>query len=301
MQDVLTGAQSLLGDASGEISQEIFDDFCSAYAEMLDLADKWALPTIQRETFYTLPANTAALFPASLGVTDFDQPVSIEERGNVVSVAVASTTDGTPQIVTTATPHGLASNQRIELGGIMGVPNWINRDWFITVIDALNFSLNGSITNGGSNGTGGSVMYSQEVFTPMNLVLDIDPYFQVAQVLGVYFWQDNIIWFTGSTVPRQLKITYLASDVPPNSGPIGFANGRELLFLKTATAAHFAPKRQLPMGPQLTQWAYGPGGEPDGGGGFLRSLMVPLLQQQQNRQQIPQRYRRRRGFAPYVL
>jgi hypothetical protein len=296
--DVLTGAQSALGDASGEITQEIIDDFQTSYGEMMDLSIKLQLPVIQREVYFSLSANTGALFPSALGVTDFDEPYKIWERGSVSSVAITSTTDGTPQTVTTAAPHGLNTSSRAELNGVQGVPGWINRDWLITVTSPTAFTLNGSIVCG-SNGTGGTVMSSADSFIPM-LPQQSIPSGPVGQTLGFWCWQDNILWFQGSSEVRQLWIQYYAGEDPPPSGVIGFANGRELNFLKTATAAHFSPKRQLPMGPQLRMDAYGESGVADGGGGFLRALIVPMLKAKQGIPVRPQRYRPRRIDYPLM-
>lgn len=298
--DVITGAMSLLGDAAGEITQEIIDDFNTAYGEMMDLGIKCQVSQIKREVYFTLPANTNVLFPSQLGVTDFDEPARLWERAIGATVAVQSTTDGTP-ITVNATSHGQNTGNRIELNGIQGVPSWVNRDWYCTVVNANTLTLNGSITCG-SNGTGGTLMFSSDQFIRMQLVSTIPSnQQQQSQILGVYYFEDNILYFPGSLTPRQLWIEYLAGEDPPASGVIGFANGRELNFLKNATAAHFAPKRQLPQGPQCRMDAYGESGLADGGGGMLRALIVPMLHQKQNRATRPQDYRRRRTQFPTYL
>jgi hypothetical protein len=301
VQDVLTGAMSLLGDPSGEISQEIIDDFNTAYSEMVDLAIKCQVQQIKREVYYTLPANTNVLFPdQQLGVTDFDEPARLWERSIGSTIAVQSTTDGTP-IQVNATAHGFNSGQRVELNSILGVPAWVNRDWYITVLNPNAFTLNGSIL-AGANGTGGTAMYSADNFVPMKLVSTI-PSNQNPQniALGVYYFEDNILYFPGSLEARQLWIEYYAGEDPPPSGIIGFANGRELNFLKNATAAHFAPKRQIAQGAQCRMDAYGDSGIADGGGGMLRALIVPMMHQKNARTMKPRPYRPRRPQFPTYL
>jgi hypothetical protein len=261
---------------------------------MISLALKLGLPEIQREVYYTLPANTGVLFPSSLGVNDFSEPVRVWERGGLTTVAVTATVDGTPIQVTTATPHGRGTGDRVELNNIASVPGWVNRDWLITVIDPSNVQLNGSILTG-ITGTGGTMMFSRDRFTLVNPAQTI-PSQDQRQTLGVYQWQNGAMWFVGSSEARQLKIEYLATSDAPLSGVIGFANGNELNYLKHATAAHFAPKRQMPQGPQLKMDAYGPSGEPDGGGGLLRSLMLPMFKQKQSIPKQPRSFRRRRGL-----
>ena len=292
---------SILGDPSGEITQEIQNDFQTAYGDLMACLIKLNSQEVQREVYFTLPANTNVVFPTSLGVTDFAEPQQIWERGNVQELAIASTTDGTPITVTLAAPGQIGqSGARVELNGIQGVPDWVNRDWFITVIDNLNFTLNGSVTCG-SNGTGGNVMTSVDNWLPMANA-DIAPLGGAisaqGNILGSWRWTDNIIYVPGALEPRQLWINYLADETAPVAGVIGLCQGRELNFLSYATAARFAPKRQLVMGPYCQQTAYGPTGEPDGSGGMLRQLLIPIIKQ---RQQLPRqqgRYRRRRSFIP---
>lgn len=306
VSDVLNDAQSLLGDDDGEITQGIFGDFQTAYTELMDAALLIAAPEITREVYYTLPANTDVLFPIQLGVTDFAEPSQIYERGNVQSVNITSITDGTPLSVITA---GLPSpsDGRVEISGATGtqpLPGYVNRDWFITVTGANSFTLNGSIATGlgGVIANTGTVNWSPDNFTKMDMV-DVapPPGPPSQQTLGVWRWADRFLYFPNPcNQPRQLWIEYLADETPPASGIIGLFNGRELKFLSHATAAHFAPKRQLPMGPQLAAWAYGPSGQADITGGFCRQLLNPVLKQ---KNALPRRsglFRMRRGFVSII-
>jgi hypothetical protein len=304
--DVLNDAMSLLGDPDGEITQEIANDFATSYTELMDAALLIAAPEIQREVYYTLPANTGVLFPVQLGVTDFAEPSQIYERGSVQSVNIVSITDGTPlTVVASGTPA--PTDGRVEISGATGsspLPGWVNRDWFITPTGPNTFTLNGSITTGigGVIATTGTVNWSSDGFVKMNQV-DVRPPEAppTPQNLGVWRWADRFIYFpNGSNQPRQLWIEYLADETPPASGIIGLFNGRELKFLSHATAASFAPKRQLPMGPQLMAKAYGPSGQADMTGGLCRSLLNPVLKQ---KNALPRRaglYRMRRGFVSII-
>lgn len=299
--DVLTNAMSILGDSFGEVTQEIQNDFQTAYGDLMACLIKLNSQEVQREVYYTLPANTNVVFPSSLGVTDFAEPQQVWERGNVQSLAVASTTDGTPITVTLSAPGTPGqTGARVELNGIQGVPGYVNRDWFITVLNSTQFTLNGSVACG-SNGTGGSCMTSVSGWLPM-ANMDVTPLGAAiaaqGNILGSWRWTDNAIYVPGALEDRQLWIEYLADETAPVSGVIGLCDGRELNFLSYATAARFAPKRQLVMGPYCQQTAYGPTGEPDGSGGMLRQLLIPIWKQ---RQQLPReqgRYRRRRSFIP---
>src|ERR1044071_6851983 len=290
--DVLSDAMVLLGDSAGEITQEIVTFFNVGYADLLNLMLKCGTPEIQREVYFTLPANTNVLFPSQLGVTDFAEPSQIWERGSVSQATVVSTSNTTPITVTTSTA---VSGPRVELNGVSGVPGWVNRDWIITVTGPLTFTLNGSIAPGAA-GTGGTAMWSPETLTPMRQP-DVSPPAPdpiSADVLGTWKWQQGNLYFPGSSLPRQLWIEYLADDSAPASGVIGIANGRERSFLAHATAARFAlGPDQMPIGPTLMNMAYGQNGEPDGSGGLLRSLIVPIIQQTNQRQRRMGLYRPR--------
>jgi hypothetical protein len=303
VQDVLNDAMSLFGDADGEISQELFNDFQTAYSELMDQLMLIASPEVQREVYYSLPANTNVLFPSQLGVTDFAEPQQIWERGNIQTATIASVTDGTPiTVLVTPAVTPAPSDGRVELNGVPSVPAYVNRDWFITATGTPGqFTLNGSITTGagGVLATAGQVMWSSDDFKKMTSI-DVRPPGNVASPseLGSWRWTNNAIYFpSGANTARQLWIEYLADESAPPSGTIGLLNGRELKFLSHATAANFCPKRQMPQGPALTMKAYGPSGQADASGGLLRLLINPVLKQ---KNQLPKRsgmFRLRRGIV----
>jgi hypothetical protein len=302
--DILTDAMSQLGDPDAELTQELFADFETAYSELMSALLKFAAPEIQREVYYTVPANTNLLFPIQLGVTDFAEPSQIWERGSVGTTSITSITDGSP--ITIVTAGGLSgSNLHVELNSVPGVPNWVNRDWYLTATGAANtYTLNGSISTGvgGVLATSGNVMWSSDQWQKMRQI-DILPPAQIpilGEYLGAWFWQDRIIYFPNvSSLPRQVWIEYLADETPPAVGTVGLLDGREKKFLSHATAAHFAPKRQMPQGAQCAAWAYGPSGQPDSTGGFLRELILPVLKQKNSLPRRSQPYRLRRGQLVY--
>jgi hypothetical protein len=81
--------------------------------------------------------------------TEMDLPVSLE-----ATVAITNATNATP-IVITSNNHGLRNNfaDQVRIAGVLG-NTAANGDFFITVIDANNFSLNGSSGNGAYGGGG---------------------------------------------------------------------------------------------------------------------------------------------------
>lgn len=303
VSDVITKAAALLGDSLGQITSGIFDDFGTTYGDLINCLNKIAVPTIVREVYYTLPAFTTVIDPASLGVTDFAQPQQMWERGNVATAAITSFNGTpTPMVVTFAT--GTPPSAQVELTGIIGnggatMPTWVNRDWYITKTGSNTASLNGSVTCGIS-GTGGTVAWSSDTFVPM-YTMDYTPMAgpqNPASILGTWRWENGRIYVPAANVPRQVWIQYIASPNPPASGPIGLCDGRELNFLAFGTAARFAPKLQMVMGPQLMATAYGDSGDADGSGGLLRELLVPQMLQNQNVQRRSGLFRRRRTGGP---
>lgn len=296
--DVLTKAMSVLGDPQGEVTQEIFDDFGTSYLDLLQLLMKISSPEVTREVYFTVKANTGIIDPRSLGVPDFAEPVQLWERSPVASIGVVSLTDGTPISVTFASPP---PSSQVELQGVVGVPGWVNRDWWLTPTGGNTATLNGSVTCG-SDGTGGVAMYSQSPFRPM-VLSDTSP-FAGSQVLGSalgsYVWENGFIYVPAANVDIQVWIEYLINAAPPTSGEIGLVEGRELNFLAYATAAYFAPKRAIPQGPDITMRAFGESGLPDGTGGMLRALIVPILHQQQNLPRRSGKFRPRRTPFPFL-
>jgi uncharacterized repeat protein (TIGR01451 family) len=71
-----------------------------------------------------------------------------------VTVTISGATNATPIVITTATPHGYATDDFVQLAGVGG-NTAANGNWTITVLTTTTFSLNGSAGNGGytSGGT----------------------------------------------------------------------------------------------------------------------------------------------------
>lgn len=68
-------------------------------------------------------------------------------------VAVANATNASPIQITTATAHGLTTGQSVPINGVTG--NTAANGFFtVTVVDALNFTLNGTTGNGAYAGGG---------------------------------------------------------------------------------------------------------------------------------------------------
>lgn len=223
---------------------------------------------VQKDIYLILPIETSVLIPSTMGVTDFNAPVMIEERPPADSIAITSTDTSTPINVTTTNPHNLGPNGTIAQGAIGGVLNtfapWGN--WFVTVTGTSTFSLNGSGSDGIAGSGGSFYPENQQTWTevyPLDLPaagLDGQP----GQVLGNYIWQNSQLLFRGATTPIQLRITYRASGAPPTNPnyTIPIDNCRD--FLAAATTANAA--RSKSWFTQYEVWrnqAYGDPTHPD--------------------------------------
>jgi hypothetical protein len=88
-----------------------------------------------------------------------------------LTAAITGATNAGP-IVITSNGHGLANNARVNITGVTGNTN-ANGDWVITVVDANNFSLNGS--NGNGNYTGGGTWHNGLNNTDSNIGTGLAP------------------------------------------------------------------------------------------------------------------------------
>jgi hypothetical protein len=80
---------------------------------------------------------------------------------NGAVLTIASTTNATPVVVTTTTPHGHTTGDSLLIGGTSGL---IDGGWVITVLSSTTFSLNSSTAPGGTASTG-SIFFYPPTFT----------------------------------------------------------------------------------------------------------------------------------------
>lgn len=282
----------MLGDPSQEqfTNTVLLRPYSQAYREVYDLAVNWGLQLAERETYYTLPAQTRILKPSTAGITGMGEPRELWERGGVNSVAITGASNATP-VVITAVGHPFATNSEVTISGVVG-PVGVNDKWLVTVLNANTFSLNGSVA-GGVYVSGGVASESSEDFVRM---FSADPLPQAGpdQTLRYWKWLNDTLYFVGSTAARQLLIRHSVSGEPPQSGAVGIDNSRS--FLAARTASLIAPAYSMPQrAAELKFDALGPSGQPDGTGGYLRALVNPMLKEQAKRPRRPQPFRPRRA------
>lgn len=137
-----------------------------------------------------------------------------------------------------------------------------------------------------------------EKYAPVQQV-DVLPERDAGQSLQEFEWRGDTWHFVGATTARALRITFLASDTPP---PTTVDIDGSFLFLVYYGAAVTAPTRQRSGGEYLMQMAVGK----DGNGGFLHSLLHPMVRErqrvriQQPAYKVGQSYRGLRRCVPNI-
>jgi len=253
---------------------------------------------VQRCVYINFPAYTTVLNAATFNIPDMAEPEMVEERLSMPQIAIATTSNATP-IVVNAPGHNLGTTGQMVGVQVTGVANtaapWGN--WFATIVDANNFTLNGSMTDGGG-GTGGFVsLQGQNRFTEVfpidlsNQGLDGTP----GQNLGQYLWIDEQMQFRGCVNTQELRITYWASGTPPTNTALSINIDNCIDFLSFATAANAAYAiGWSTRGDELYAKAYGAGGEQCTGGLMGKFIMIQVSSLQRN-----STLKRRQPFRPH--
>lgn len=296
VSDVLTGAAALLGDLAAEqfTSTVLLPWYSMAYREAYSLAMTWRLPVATRDAYYFLPANSVALTPAQMSITDMGEPIDVWARPNVSTLTITGVTNATPMVVTTSVAHGLGEGAPVEIYGVASPVLIINQQWRIHPTGASSFSLIGS-TAGGVWVSGGTVISGGEEsvnpFVPVTLCMNL-PQLPVAPSLLYWRWMNDMLRFTGASGDVELWVEYLSSGAPPQSGSIGWDNCQN--FLQSRTAGLIASAYDMPgTGALQTLVALGQSGQPDGTGGALRGFMYPMLMQKMRNPKRSMPFRRR--------
>lgn len=310
LQNVFDAARGYLHDtavAGGEVwvNSALQVHFAEPYRRMFRCLMGMS-KRVQRVVYVNLPANQTVLIPSTVNLTDLAEPEIVEERPASTTVTITSTTNATP-ISVLATGHGFGTAGQVVEVIISGVASttapW--GQWFATITDANNFTLNGS-TGDGTGGTGGTATLSGSLkFTevsPLDLAgqgLDGQP----QQYLGNYLWINEMFQFRGASNAVQLRITYWASGNPPTNANTTIGIDDCLDFLACATAANAARANGwFQLADQLKFTAYGAEQEANGMGGLLGEfvkIQVSSLQRGPQRRRLPFRNKRPR-FGSYV-
>jgi hypothetical protein len=241
LEQVYNQARALLRDTQ-VVGGEDYTDvtlapyFQEAYRRLYQAMMAASAKRVQRTIFANLPALTTILIPATINCFDIFEPILVEERAAGTNIPIVTTSNTIP-IIVNCPGHGLSTGTEIIITDVLGTyAPW--GLWFVIVIDANNFSLNGSMGDG-TAGTGGyATIPNNLAFTevlPMDLPnqgFDGTP----TTSLGVYLWQNQNFMFRGSSEVQQLRITYWASGSPPTNSAAVINIDSSIDFLAYATA-----------------------------------------------------------------
>lgn len=311
LEDVFQATRSKLNDNQVSGGENATDAVLQLYFNEPYRRVFGALPgqsqRIQRSVYVNLPALTGVLIPSLYGITDMFEPTLVEERQATASIAISTSSDASPIIVTFTGPHGLGSTGSTVEGVISGVASTLAPwgRWFGTILSPTTISLNGSKTDG-SAGTGGNFTpWSQLPFVPVysadlpNQGLDGVPQLY----LGTCIWSDQRLSFRGSSGARQLRITYWASGNPPTNPNTIIALDGAIDILANGTAANYAESRAFwALSERLNAKTWGPAQEALGNSGLLGEWVRTQVMMMQRRQRRSRPFRpRKTKFGNYPL
>ena len=308
VQNVFDGARAKLRDdlvAGGTsfTNSALQAHFAAVYRKMFDAFDGIGGANRVRHTqFINIPANTGVWIPNANGVTDMAEPEVLAERGALTTGNITSTSTGTP-INVLATGHGLGAAGVVADVVLTGIANtmvpWGR--WWATVVDANNFTLNGSASSATDiAGSGGTFSYSTEKFVdmyPISRVTDRD----ISSSLIDWLWENNAIYFRGANTLRQVRIIYVASGTAPTNASTVIMIDNVQNLLETGTAAYAAESRGwYDRADRLFIAAFGPQKEANATGGMLRDLIAPTVLEMQRETRTPRTFRPSKSqLTPY--
>lgn len=312
VSDIFDLARARLGDdqiGGGEIftNQILQPHFTLAYREMFRALVSGLEPEALAERFYTLPANTMVLDPATAGFLDFSQPEFIEWRPAALSMAITNVVVANSiATVTVASTASLATGQVVEVNGILGFDavNSPNGMWAITVYDGTTVYLNGC-NAAGTYTSGGTLQTGTGDFTPMTSRprLEYTTPVSGSDAEPIYAWIGGMLRFEPSSVARELRIVCRISGTAPTdpTAVIQFDDCIDYLAVRTAGMAALA-KGGDELANALKLEALGPGGESAlGSGGLLRQLTAAdIRNMQRNVYRRPPFRARRTGPSPIL-
>jgi CubicO group peptidase (beta-lactamase class C family) len=147
--------------------------------------------------------------------------------------SIASSSVGNPTIITTTTPHGYETGQKVTVDGHTGSVPPINGKHTITVINSTSFSIPVDVTTGGAGGTlfnEGFDPYSNFGFNVLGQIVEMAPggYDEYVRnrVLGPGNWIPSGDWARGRTllIERHHREPRYQSTVPGEQWPNIFDN-----------------------------------------------------------------------------
>lgn len=279
-------ARKLIGDTEVASGQRFDDNFLrpfleTAYGEIFTVCQDNELPLIKKRNYWLLSAYFGTLYPATAGIGNFGELISLSERTPSIQATITDVTTPTSGVatVTTSAAHGFTSGQRVAHHGIVGFSDDINDEWVITVLTSTTYQINGTTATGAYD-SGGVAVYSGEEFIELNELEAIPSTAPLsASALVNFAWDGDSFRFPGSSVERHLKIEYrLSSQLSSTDDTMGIDGCRDFIAYRTASLAMINDNpeqakvyQDMALGEET--------GRADllGAGGFLGNLIRPWI------------------------
>ncbi len=301
VQQAYSRARLHLGDETDQIyHNEILEpDLDTAYGEMFAVLDLYNNKKTQREAHFNLPARTTYLDPATVGLSNFGEPIDLRERtlADSFTITAVDTTSPPGCILTLSSSHSWSDGQEVIVYLVGGISDEINDNWVVDVsgLAANQIKLLGC-TATGSWTSGGVVASSTESWSsPMEASTVPPNYRDVAgRSVGIYQWRGDIFRFPQASEARQIKIVYSISGSAPIKPGASLGVDDSLRFLSYRMASTAGYKKGHQLAETYERMAIGQDGEADGHGGFLAQLVGLGIQTLQNERHGPRRWRQRR-------
>ncbi len=286
LQDVFDTARSTLSDngvSGGDFATNavLLPWAQRAARDLFRTMKNIAHPKVGREIYHMLPANTAVLVPATAGITDMQEPETLDERGDLIVRSITGAVNVATGLSVTAVSHGFITGDLITLNAIGGLKGTEGL-YGITITSGDVFVANGCVSTG-TYSSGGVAVKSNDGFRLMDNVNRIASAAPNGVQLNTWVWRDGIFWFPTVPTDRQLRIRYSSSATAPvsTSDVIGVDDGLD--FLATWTAALYAQsQRAQDIFADLAYNACGDTRSPSGAtGGLLRDLLCSAVKREQ--------------------
>jgi hypothetical protein len=225
VQQIFEGTRALLGDTrtpggarytNQRLRSPAFAQ--AAYTELFSVLQNKAIDRTRQIRYPILPAYTSVLYPATAGINDFGDIITISERGftaaNSISITGVTPNAASGYCDVTVTSHPFSDGERITIAGVLGVSDDVNGLWMITKQDANTIRLNGCRATGTWT-SGGVATYSNQDFLGNELQrvdqVEYSSDAPNATSLLSYEWSNDAWRFAGASEARQLEIVFRVS------------------------------------------------------------------------------------------
>lgn len=302
VQEVYNAARSVLGDdqvSGGEVFTNTIlqPKYQFAYSELFRAMQSAQNPRIIQETYYDVPINTSYLDPATAGIENLGEVISVEERGGVTAWAISNVVPGTAVCTVTSAATTLATGNQAIVYGVAGVSDDVNGAWTVTVNSTTSTRLNGCAATGTYTAATGVLSTSNEMFRNVSPVQHIEFTDQSPQSeFLVYSWEGDVFRFPPCSGVRQLRITYSLSGEAPTSTSARVRIDDCLGFLMYRIAGLAASSKGMTQRAQMyNALAVGPKWDVDNtSGGLLEQLLLSGIR---NLQRLPPGLRQPPAFG----